>query len=48
MFFILSVIQIVVTLFIKTDIRIEEKQKYSFKKFIEYIRNNKLEKLQKI
>lgn len=45
--FILSVIQIVVTLFIKTDIRIEEKQKYSFKKFIEYIRNNKLEKIKK-
>lgn len=45
--FILSVIQIIITLFIKTDIKNEEKQKYNFKKFIEYIRYNKLKKIQK-
>lgn len=45
--FILSVIQIIITLFIKTDIKNEEKQKYDFKKFIEYIRFNKLKKIQK-
>lgn len=44
--FILSVIQIIITLFIKTDIKIERKQKYDFKKFIEYVRNNKLKKIQ--
>ena len=45
--FILSVIQIIITLFIKTDIKNKEKQKYDFKKFIEYIRFNKLKKIQK-
>ena len=44
--FILSVIQIIITLFIKTNIKIERKQKYDFKKFIEYVRNNKLKKIQ--
>lgn len=43
--FILSVVQIIITLFIKTDIKNEEKQKYDFKKFIEYIKNNKLQKI---
>ena len=32
--FILSVVQIIITLFIKTDIKNKEKQKYDFKKFI--------------
>lgn len=45
--FILSVVQIIITLFIKTDIKNEEKQKYDFKKFIEYIKNNKLQKIKK-
>ena len=45
--FILSVIQIVITLCIKIDIEIGEKPKYNFKKFIEYVRQNKLKKVQK-
>ncbi len=45
--FILSVVQIIITLFIKTDIKNEAKQKYDFKKFIEYIKNNKLQKIKK-
>lgn len=45
--FILSVIQIIITVFIKTDMKNEEGQKYDFKKFIEYIKHNKLKKIQK-
>lgn len=45
--FILSVIQIVITLCIKIDIEIGEKPKYNFKKFMEYVRQNKLKKVQK-
>ncbi len=45
--FILSVIQIVITLFIKTDIKDKERVKYNFKEFIVYIKENKLRKIQK-
>lgn len=44
--FILSVIQIIITLFIKTDIKIEGKQRFDLKKLIEHIRKNKLKKIQ--
>lgn len=44
--FILSVIQIIITLFIKTDIKIEGKQRFELKKLIEHIRKNKLKKIQ--
>lgn len=45
--FILSVIQIIITLLIKIDIKNYKKEKYDFKKFINYIRKNKLTKIQK-
>lgn len=45
--FILSVIQIVITLFIKVDIKENKEEKYNFKKFIDYIKENKLSKIQK-
>ena len=44
--FALSVIQILITLFIKTNIK-KEKRQYNFKEFIEYIKRNKLKKIQK-
>lgn len=44
--FSLSVIQILITLFIKTNIK-KEKRQYNFKEFIEYIKRNKLKKIQK-
>lgn len=44
--FILSVIQIIITLFIKTNIKEEKNKKYDFKKFINYIKKNKLLKVQ--
>ncbi len=44
--FALSVIQILITLFIKTNIK-KEKIQYNFKEFIEYIKRNKLKKIQK-
>ena len=44
--FVLSVIQILITLFIKTNIK-KEKRQYNFKEFIEYIKRNKLKKIQK-
>ena len=43
----LSVIQIIITLLIKTDISNDRKSKYSFKKFINYINDNKLIKLKR-
>lgn len=45
--FILSVIQIIITLFIKIDIRNNNKEKYSFRQFISYIKEKKLTKIQK-
>ena len=45
--FVLSVIQIVITLFIKTEIKNDQKQKYSLKEFIKYVKDNKLKKIQK-
>ena len=45
--FILSIIQIVITLFIKTEAKNEKNQKYNFKNFMEYINKNKLKKIQK-
>ena len=45
--FILSVVQIIITLFIKTDIKNEEKQKYNLKNFIKYIKTNKIQKIKK-
>ena len=44
--FALSVIQILITLFINTNIK-KEKRQYNFKEFIEYIKRNKLKKIQK-
>ena len=44
--FALSVIQILITLFIKTNIK-KEKRQYNFKEFMEYIKRNKLKKIQK-
>lgn len=44
--FALSVIQILITLFIKTNIK-KEKRQYNFKEFMEYIKRNKLRKIQK-
>ena len=44
--FALSVIQILITLFIKANIK-KEKRQYNFKEFIEYIKRNKLKKIQK-
>lgn len=44
--FALSVIQILITLFIKTNIT-KEKRQYNFKEFMEYIKRNKLKKIQK-
>lgn len=44
--FALSVIQILITLFINTNIK-KEKRQYNFKEFIEYIKRNKLKKMQK-
>lgn len=44
--FALSVIQILITLFIKTNIK-KEKRQYNFNEFIEYIKRNKLKKIQK-
>ncbi len=43
---ILSVIQIIITLFIKTETKNEKKQKYDLKGFIRYIKENKLKKIQ--
>ena len=43
----LSLIQIVLTLLIKTDIENFKQDKYSFKKFLNYITENKLEKIKK-
>ncbi len=45
--FILSVIQIVITLFIKANVKEDKKEKYNFKKFMDYIKENKLSKIQK-
>lgn len=45
--FILSVIQIGITLFIRVEIKEDKKEKYNFKKFIDYIKENKLSKIQK-
>lgn len=39
--FIFSVIQIIITLFIKTDIKNNNKEKYSFREFINYIKEKK-------
>ena len=44
--FALSVIQILITLFINTNIK-KEKRQYNFKEFIKYIKRNKLKKIQK-
>ena len=44
--FALSVIQILITLFINTNIK-KEKRQYNFKEFIEYIKRIKLKKIQK-
>lgn len=43
----LSLIQIVLTSFIKTDIENCKQDKYNFKKFLNYITENKLEKIKK-
>ena len=43
--FILSVIQIIITLFIRTHSLDKKKDKYSFLNFIKYIKNNNLKKL---
>jgi len=43
----LSLIQILLTLFIKTNIENSTSQKYNFKNFLNYIKNNKLEKIKK-
>lgn len=43
--FILSVIQIVITLFIKANVKEDKKEKYNFKKFMDYIKENKLSKI---
>lgn len=43
----LSLIQIALTLLIKTDIENCKQDKYSFKKFLNYITENKLEKIKK-
>lgn len=43
----LSIIQIVITLLIKTDISNTKQNKYSFKKFVNCIKENKLEKIKK-
>ena len=45
--FILSIIQIVITLFIRTDIRNNNKEKYNFRQFIKYIKETELTKIQK-
>lgn len=45
--FILSIIQIIITLFIKTRYKKRKNEKYNFKKFINYIKKNKLTKLKK-
>ncbi len=45
--FMLSIIQIIITLLIKTETKNEKKQKYDLKKFIEYIKESKLKKIQK-
>lgn len=44
--FALSVIQILITLFVNTNIK-KEKRQYNFKEFIEFIKRNKLKKIQK-
>ena len=44
--FALSVIQILITFFINTNIK-KEKRQYNFKEFMEYIKRNKLRKIQK-
>lgn len=45
--FVLSIIQIVLTLLIKTNIENCMQDKYSFRKFLNYITDNKLEKIKK-
>lgn len=45
--FILSIIQIIITLFIKVDIANGKKEKYNFRKFINHIKKNKLVRIQK-
>lgn len=43
----LSLVQIILTLLIKTDIENFKQHKYSFKRFLNYITENKLEKIKK-
>ena len=45
--FILSIFQIIITLFINTNIKNIKQEKYSFNKFLNYIKENKLIKMQK-
>lgn len=45
--FVLSVIQIIITLWIKPSIQNIPKEKYSYKKFLQYIKENHLEKVKK-
>lgn len=45
--FILSIIQIIITFFIKTDIKNDKNEKYNFRKFLNYIKENNLTKIQK-
>ena len=44
--FILSIIQVILTLFIKTENKNETNEKYDLNKFIKYIKENKLKKIQ--
>lgn len=43
--FILTVVQIIITLFIKTNTKSQSEQKYDFKSFLIYIKENKLQKI---
>ncbi len=45
--FVLSIIQIILTLLIKTDIDNYKQEKYSFKRFLNYIKDNKLNKIKR-
>ncbi len=45
--FVLSIIQIILTLIIKTDINNSKHENYNFYKFLNYINNNKLTKIKK-
>lgn len=43
--FILTVVQIIITLFIKTNTKSQSEQRYDFKSFLIYIKENKLQKI---